>query len=126
MAVSEVAWLTDLGGDIYQITAIPGQVKLGVKGVDEVLQNVWVLLRTPIGSSPLERDLGLPVNLLDQPIPTAMAILRDQIPKQVARWEERARVLRVDFSETSPAEALDGKLTPLVEVQILTTALEVD
>lgn len=122
----EIAWLSDLGGGEYRITALPGQVQLGLKGVSEVCQNVWVLLRTVVGSSPLERDLGLPVNILDQPAPKARAILADRIPRQVAKWEPRARITRVDFSAATVIDELDGRIIPEVVIQILPSALEVD
>lgn len=84
----------------------------------EVSQNVRMIMATPKGSVPLDRDFGLDFSLLDQPLPRARALLAAEIVRQVARYEPRARVARVDWAE-SELEAMDGGLRPIVVIDVL-------
>ena len=84
---------------------------------EEVAQNVAVILATPKGSVPLDRDFGLDFNMVDTPQPRAKALLAVEIVRQVNRYEPRANVLAVDWKETE-TEAMDGRLIPLVKIEV--------
>ena len=77
--------------------------------LNAVLQNIAVILSTPIGTIPLYRDFGLDWSFLDKPTPVA------NVREAIQRWEPRATVLDVSFSE-DPARP--GVLIPIVEVDI--------
>jgi len=99
-------------------TAAPAALNLGASGVEEILQNVRVILSTPRGSVPLDRTFGIRIELLDLPLPEAMAVYTGEASAAVRRWEPRARIASVDFRRDE-AGAVDGRLIPRVHLQIL-------
>lgn len=100
-----------VSGDTRPLVIAPETV------AEEVTQNVAVILATPKGSVPLDRDFGLDFNLVDKPEPRAKALMAVEIVRQVTRYEPRARVLAVDWKETE-TEAMDGRLIPLVKIEV--------
>ena len=83
--------------------------------LNAVLQNIAVIISTPIGTIPLYRDFGLDWSFLDKPTPVANVLMVAPVREAVQRWEPRATVLDVSFSE-DPAQP--GVLIPTVEVDI--------
>ena len=84
-----------------------------VATVDSVLQNIAVILSTPLGSVPLYRDFGLDWSFLDKPMPKVLAVA--PVREAIERWEPRATVLGISFAE-DPARP--SVLIPTVEVDI--------
>lgn len=84
--------------------------------VRSVLQNVAVVLRTGLRTSPLGRDVGLPTDYVDRPITSAKPLLIAAVREAVERFEPRAEVASVTFIE-DPSQP--GRLVPRVEVNIL-------
>ena len=96
----------------------PGPVTIGpANPAEEVAQNVRMILSTPKGSVPLDRDFGLDFGLVDQPQPRARALMEVEISRQVGRYEPRARVVRVAWPHDA-AEAVDGRLSPRVTIEV--------
>ena len=83
--------------------------------VAAVLQNIAVILSTPRGSVPVYRTFGLSQTFLDKPAPVARVMMIAEVREAVEKWEPRAAVLGVTFSE-NPANP--GELIPKVEVEI--------
>lgn len=83
--------------------------------VQSVLQNIAVILSTMRGSVPLYRDFGLTMEFLDKPVPVAKVMMISEVREAIERWEPRATVTSVTFSE-DPAQP--GVLIPTVEVEI--------
>lgn len=83
--------------------------------VSSVLQNIAVILATPLGSVPLYRDFGLDWTFLDQPTTVAKVLMVAPVREAIERWEPRAAVLDVSFSEDPDRP---GVLIPNVEVEI--------
>lgn len=83
--------------------------------LNAVLQNIAVILSTPIGTVPLYRDFGLDWSFLDRPTPVAKVLMVAPVREAIRRWEPRAEVLDVSFLE-DPAQP--GVLIPTVEVDI--------
>ena len=81
---------------------------------DEVAQNVRVIINTPKGTVPLDRDFGLDFTVLDRPMPVAKALMEVDIVDQVGTYEPRARVLEVKWLRDD-ALAMDGS----VQCQVL-------
>ena len=84
--------------------------------VKSVLQNIAVVLRTGLRTSPLCRDIGLPTDYVDRPISAAKPLLIASVREAVERFEPRAEVNAVTFTE-DPSQP--GRLVPKVEVTIL-------
>ncbi len=84
--------------------------------VSDVLQNIAVILSTPKGSVPLYRDFGLNYSFLDKPKPLAEMMMRVEIREAIEKWEPRAKIRGITFSEdiTNP-----GASRPTVEVEIV-------
>lgn len=83
--------------------------------VSAVLQNIAVILSTPMGTIPLYRDFGLDWSFLDKPAPVAKVLMVAPVREAIEWWEPRATVLDVSFSE-DPSHP--GVLIPRVEVEI--------
>lgn len=83
--------------------------------VNAVLQNIAVILSTPMGTVPQYRDFGLDWSFLDKPTPVAKVLMVAPVREAVKRWEPRAMVLDVFFSENL---SQPGTLIPTVEVEI--------
>ncbi len=83
--------------------------------VSSVLQNIAVILSTPKGTVPQYRDFGLDNSFVDKPRPVAEVLMVAPVKEAIQRWEPRAEVLDVSFSE-DPAQP--GVLIPTVEVDI--------
>lgn len=83
--------------------------------VNAALQNIALILSTPMGTVPLYRDFGLDWSFLDKPAPVAKVLMVAPVREAIERWEPRATVLDVSFSE-DPAQP--GMLIPTVEVDI--------
>lgn len=83
--------------------------------VNSVLQNIAVILSTRKGTIPLYRDFGLNMDFLDKPIPVAKVMMISEVREAIEKWEPRATVIGVSFSENIDAA---GRLTPIVEVEI--------
>lgn len=81
-----------------------------------ILQNVSIILRTIKGSCPMYRDFGIDATLIDRPIPAAKVLLFSQIREAIEEYEPRVRVTSVDFD---PQGEMQGKLIPVVEVEII-------
>ena len=83
--------------------------------IEEILQNIAVLLSTPKGSVPLDRDLGLPMAFLDKPAPVAEAILVAEVNEVIPMYEPRVTVVNTtfEFDSNNP-----GRMIPVVEVEI--------
>lgn len=83
--------------------------------VNSVIQNIAVILTTPLGTVPLYRDFGLDMSFVDKPRPVAEVLMVAPVREAIHRWEPRATVLNVfpgyDLSQL-------GTLFPAVEVEI--------
>jgi len=92
------------------------ELKIGAKGVEEILQNIAVIIATPKGSVPLDREFGVDYSFLDTPTPKALALFRAEVVKAIEKYEPRAKVIEIDFY-TYPSSP--HKLLPKVIVEIL-------
>lgn len=80
----------------------------------EIIQNIKALLTTAIFSVPLDREIGLNVSMLDQPIQVAQAKLTAQIIEKIHKYEPRVRISKVLYE----GDPVDGILKPTVRVVI--------
>ena len=90
------------------------KIEIGVSGVQEIVQNVAMILSTPKGSLPLDREFGTNWHFVDQPTPKAIASIRQDIAQTISKYEPRARVREIDF-----AGSRLNSLVPTVRLEIL-------
>ena len=82
---------------------------------EEIMQNVAVILATPKFSVPLDRGLGMNMNFLDKPVPSAKVLAIGDVMDAIEEGEPRVRVKEVDFLE----DGMLGRFVPAVEVEIV-------
>jgi phage baseplate assembly protein W len=85
-------------------------INFNASGNEEIIQNVRTLFATPIGTVPFDREFGIDVSFLDLPIVQAKAKLAMEYVKKIRKYEPRAKIEKVTFTD----DALNGSLTPKV------------
>ena len=65
--------------------------------VNAVLQNIAVILSTPMGTVPLYRDFGLDVSALDYPLDIAQNLIAVAAIEAIEKWEPRVTVKDLTF-----------------------------
>lgn len=83
--------------------------------IEEILQCISVIVTTPKYSIPLDRSFGTDQSYLDKPIAIAKAMIISEIYEAVGRYEPRAEVTDINFTQDN----VNGKLYPILEVEIL-------
>lgn len=82
---------------------------------EEIMQNVAVILATPKFSVPLDRGLGMNMNFLDKPVPSAKVLAIGDVMDAIEEGEPRVKVREVDSLE----DGMTGRLVPVAEVEII-------
>ena len=100
------------------VTPEAPELVIGAVGVAAIVQNVRIIISTPKGSVPLDRDFGVSWQAVDAPTPQAKAGLIAEIFRQVEKYEPRARVTGIEWRQSS-TEEMDGRLMPCVMLEIL-------
>lgn len=87
---------------------------------DSTAQDVMRCLKTLYSAHPgeqaLDRDFGIDREPLGLPVSSAQALMAAEYVAKTARYEPRARVLRVEWSESKTE---NGILIPRVVVEIV-------
>lgn len=100
---------------IYQLNLTQQQTTWEIvpsSGVSEILQNVKMILLTVKGTAPLDRNFGLPFDILDIPI-NRPAQITAAVAKALSIYEPRAKLKKLTFSGS-----VDGKLIPKITIEI--------
>ena len=97
----------DIVGTLEKVNFAPSTIE------EEVIQNIKTLISTMIYTVPLDRNFGIIVNALDEPMPVAMAKLSSDIIDAISRYEPRAKVTQISFDGD-----IDGKLIPRLRIEI--------
>lgn len=82
----------------------------------EVYRNLQVLYGTQAGEQALDRDFGIDKNIMDYPQESAMALLAAEYVRKTERYEPRARVHRVEWTQSNER---DGIMVPKVVVSLV-------
>lgn len=82
----------------------------------EIYRNLQVLYGSQAGEQALDRDFGIDLDVLDNPQETAMALLAAEYVRKTERYEPRARVERVDWTQSNMR---DGNMVPKVVVSFV-------
>lgn len=96
---------------------VPASVEIGATGLRGLAQEIRTALATRKGSVPLDRDFGLSWELIDLPLPESRPLLVAEIGRALECCVPRIKVKSVTF-RTDTSGAADGKLTPVVTVEI--------
>lgn len=64
---------------------------------DEILQNVRVILSTPVGSVPFDREFGVDFDIVDLPMERAKNKITVEFIKKIKRYEPRVKVKKITF-----------------------------
>ena len=99
--------IIDIVGTLEQINFAPTSIQ------EEVIQNIKTLLSTMKFTVPLDRNLGIIANALDEPMPVAMAKISSDVIDAISQYEPRAKVTQISFDGD-----IDGKLIPKVRIEI--------
>ncbi|MCB2186935.1 MAG: GPW/gp25 family protein [Deltaproteobacteria bacterium] len=83
----------------------------------EVAQCIAMIITTPKGTVPLNRDFGLDWDLVDLPQPRAQALMAVEISRQIAKYEPRAQVISITWADDLVGAA-DGRLIPLIRFKL--------
>ena len=97
---------------IYTVTPDTPAV-LGVGGVDAILQNIALLLRTRKGDCPGFRKFGLPKEYLGLPIQAAIGVFRNELRDALQDFDITVQIISIR-GEIAP----NGDFCPVVEVEI--------
>lgn len=89
-------------------------IDFAAQGAREVYENLRVLYTTPAGTVPLDREFGIDISVLDEPINIAQGRLIVEYTQKTRRYEPRANVREIFFD----ADELTGKLIPRVVIDI--------
>lgn len=81
----------------------------------EVIQNVKMILSTPIYSVPLDRAFGTILDAVDAPMPVAKAKISANIVQAIQKFEPRAKVTNVSFS----GDEISGIMRPKVRIELV-------
>lgn len=86
------------------------------KAVDSILQNIAVILSTPLGSVPQHRDFGLDMSFLSKPESLASNLMVAPVREAIQKWEPRAQYVDMTLK---PDPSVPGRMIPIVEVEII-------
>jgi phage baseplate assembly protein W len=98
---------------MFEIDPLVKNIRVGLTGIEEIVQNCQIILSTPKGSVPLDRDFGTSWTLIDQPTPKAMAQLRVEILGALEKYEPRVKVKEISFDGDT-----NGRLIPRVKIDV--------
>lgn len=103
---------------VYEVTGTYGEVDFGATGIAEIVQNVRTIITTLIGTVPLDREFGVDMRIIDQPIPAAQAKYSAELYRAIKKYEPRVRVRSVKYTQ-SASEMMNGKITPVIEIEVI-------
>lgn len=83
-------------------------------GSMEIYQNLKTIYTTPAGTVPFDRNFGIDISIIDEPINIARGKLIVEYTAKTRKYEPRAVVSEVNF-DTDPQ---NGKIVPKVVIII--------
>lgn len=87
-------------------------VNFDVRGKERLLQQLTILLSTPLESVPFDRDFGVNMSFLDMPPDEAKSLFLTQAAEKMEKYIPQLQLESVEF------EMENGKLTPKVVVNL--------
>lgn len=102
-----MAYVTVVAGQIGNIDFAPASEYA------EIIQNLQIILATPVYSVPLDRSFGVNAEFVDQPLPVAQARIGQEIVMAIREYEPRVTVTQITWEGN-----IDGVLKAKVQVMI--------
>jgi Phage baseplate assembly protein W len=93
---------------MIDITKLQLNLNFNATGNEEIIRNIEVLFTTPAGTVPFDRNFGIDMSFLDMPIEQAKAKITMEYIKKVKKYEPRAKINQVTFTN----DAANGVLIP--------------
>lgn len=103
---------------LIDISELTRDLVIGAEGLAEIIQNVRVILGTPKGSVPLDREFGVSWHFVDLPTPLVRAEMTAEIFEAVPRYEPRVAVTDVTW-EDDASDGLAGRMRPRVRIEVV-------
>lgn len=88
-------------------------IKVGVEGVEDILQCIRIILGTIEGTVFLDRRFGISPEIIDEPL-NKIEMLNEEIYKKIEEYEPRAEVTSIKIK----TDNLEGKANIIVGVRI--------
>lgn len=82
--------------------------------LEEVQQNIKTIVTTVLGTAPGSRNIGVEVELVDEPIHITQARITGIIRTAIADIEPRAQVTRITFDHQNIETGMYGTLLPVI------------
>ncbi|MCM3141295.1 GPW/gp25 family protein [Brevibacillus sp. MER 51] len=82
--------------------------------LEEVQQNLRTIMTTALGTAPGSRGIGVPWDIVDEPLHIARARMTGVLMSAISEQEPRAQVTRVTFNEQSVEASMNGRLSPTI------------
>ncbi|RNB72183.1 hypothetical protein [Brevibacillus panacihumi] len=103
----------------YEVPTTRKSIDFGATGVQEILQNVWMILSSTQYTCPLDRAFAWSAEDVDKPLPIAQARMTARLVDAIRQYEPRVEVVGVTYQ----SDQLAGRLNPIVKVRIQDGAL---
>jgi len=97
------------------ITASSVVVNWAATGSDEIMQNVHMILTTPAGTVPFDREFGVNMSFLDLPLERSKAKMTVEYITKINKYEPRASISSVTFEY----DELNGCMYPKVVIDLV-------
>ncbi len=89
-------------------------INFAATGSSEIYQNLKIIYTTPAGTVPFDRNFGIDISIIDEPIDIAKGKLIVEYTTKTRKYEPRASVKEVDFK----GDVRSGKIIPKVVIII--------
>ena len=81
--------------------------------IEEIRRNLTCLYTTREGEQPLDRNFGLKIDFLSEPMPIAESKFSLEVVRKTAMYEPRVSVVSVEFSRNEK----EGSIVPVVNLR---------
>jgi len=98
---------------MIDLNSTESEINAGATGDEEIYQNIKVIITTPVGTVPFDRDFGIDYSMIDSPTEIAKGFLTVEIIEKVRKYEPRADVKEVLFN------VIDEKIIPRIILNLV-------
>jgi phage baseplate assembly protein W len=100
--------------DLSGVSLTTVDPKFYAKNQEEILRNVAVLLSTPVGTVPFDRDFGVDFDVVDLPMNRIKGRYTVEVITKIKKYEPRCKVKKITFEYNGET----GKVIPKVVLAI--------
>ena len=95
--------------------SFPSSIVFGTTEILEVMQNVRMIITTPKGTQPLDREFGISPDFLDSPVLATRAKAEQECFLAIRKYEPRAVLKQIRWD----SDILSGKFWPDLLIQVV-------